>query len=103
LAPVSDRGAVPEAVTACLDARQQPGESATTSLLAFLRNKQLLLVLDNCEHVIDAAGSLAESIAHHCPKVTVLATSREALGVEGETLRPLGSLVVPPEDASQDD
>jgi predicted ATPase/class 3 adenylate cyclase len=99
LAPVIDRRAVPEAVAACLDVRVQPGESRTESLLTFLRDKRLLLVLDNCEHVIDAAGSLGESIARGCPHIGLIATSREALGVDGELLRPLGSLEVPDEQS----
>ena len=100
LAAVTDPGAVPEAVCACLGVRQQQRESVTTSLLELLRNKQLLLVLDNCEHVIDEARSLAEAIAHACAGVVVLATSREALGIDGELLRPVGSLAVPEEHAS---
>jgi predicted ATPase/class 3 adenylate cyclase len=103
LAAITDRGVVPEAVADCLDARQQPGESATTSVLSFLRNKHLLLVLDNCEHVIESVGSLTEAIAHACPNITVLATSREALGVDGELVRPVGSLAIPPEGAAQAD
>ena len=63
-----------------------------TTLVSFLRHKQLLLVLDNCEHVLDAAGSLTEALARGCPDARVLATSREALAVEGEVLRPLRSL-----------
>jgi predicted ATPase/class 3 adenylate cyclase len=103
LAPVSDRTAVPEAVAACLEVREQPGESFTSSLVAFLRHKRVLLVLDNCEHVIDSAGTLAEAITHGCPHVQVLATSREGLAIDGELLRPVGSLGVPDERASVDD
>ncbi len=100
LAAITDRGAVPDAVSACLGVRQQQRESVTTNVLEFLRSKQLLLVLDNCEHVIDEAGALAEAIAHACPGVVVLATSREALGIDGELVRPVGSLAVPDEHAS---
>ena len=59
-----------------------------------LRRRQLLLVLDNCEHVIDGAGELAGSIAAGCPGVTILATSREGLGVDGERLIPVGPLAI---------
>jgi predicted ATPase/class 3 adenylate cyclase len=103
LAAVSDRAAVPEAVAACLEVREQPGESLVSSLVAFLRTKRALLVLDNCEHVIEAAGSLAETISHGCPDVQVLATSREALAIDGELLGPVGSLAVPDERASAED
>jgi predicted ATPase/class 3 adenylate cyclase len=95
LAPVTDRGAVPEAVAMCLGASQRPGESLLESVVSFLRQKELLLVLDNCEHVIDAAGSLIETIVHRCPGVVVLATSREALAIDGEVLRPVRPLGVP--------
>ena len=53
----AERG--PGAVAACLEVRQLPGESLTSSLVSFLRHKRVLLVLDNCEHVIDSAGTLA--------------------------------------------
>jgi predicted ATPase/class 3 adenylate cyclase len=95
LAPVTDRRAVPEAVARCLGASQQPGESLAGSVVGFLRHKQMLLVLDNCEHVIDAAGTLIEAIVHGCPEVVVLATSREALAIDGEVLRPVRPLGVP--------
>jgi predicted ATPase/class 3 adenylate cyclase len=100
LAPVVDRSVVAEAVAGCLGLRLQPGEPAASTLVACLRRKRLLLVLDNCEHVLDEAGSLAEAIVHACPGVTVLATSREALAADGERLWPLGSLPVPDPNAS---
>jgi predicted ATPase/class 3 adenylate cyclase len=103
LAPVRDRAAVPEAVAACLQVREQPGESLLSSLVAFLRAKRVLLVLDNCEHVIEEVGSLAETITHACAEVQVLATSREALAIDGELLGPVGSLPVPGERASAED
>jgi predicted ATPase/class 3 adenylate cyclase len=100
LAAVSDGRAVPEAVAASLEVRPEPGISLTANLLGFLRHKQLLLVLDNCEHLVEAAGALAEAITHACPRVAVLVTSREALGVDGERLRPLGPLPVPGDRSS---
>jgi predicted ATPase len=103
LAAVSDRAAVPAAVAACLEVREQPGDSLMSSLVAFLRAKHVLLVLDNCEHVIEAVGWLAETITHDCPKVQVLATSREALAIDGELLGPVGSLPVPDERTSAED
>ena len=103
LATVADRAAVADALAACFNLRLNPGAPAEASLFAFLRDKRLLLIMDNCEHVIDAAGSLAEAIAHRCAGVAVLATSREALGVEGELLRPLRSLKVPEIDAAPED
>lgn len=70
------------------------------SLVAFLRDKRLLLVLDNCEHVIDAAAGLAAHIVRVAPQVHILATSREALRIEGEHIHRLMPLAVPPDDAS---
>jgi predicted ATPase len=63
----------------------------------------VLVVLDNCEHVIEAVGSLADTITHASPEVRVLATSREALAIDGELLGPVGSLPVPEEPASAED
>ena len=64
----------------------------TQSVIAALQSRSALLVLDNCEHVIDGAAELTQAIARHCPDVKVLATSREALGVSGEQLIAVGPL-----------
>ena len=68
------------------------------ALLAHLRDKRMLLILDNCEHVIGAAAPLAAEIFHGAPHVHILATSREALRVEGEQVHRLAPLAVPPDD-----
>jgi predicted ATPase/DNA-binding winged helix-turn-helix (wHTH) protein len=75
------------------------GEHITATLMAFLRTTRMLLVLDNCEHVIDAAASLAETICSEARAVHILATSREALRVEGEHAHWLRPLASPPQDA----
>ncbi len=80
----SDSGAVGHAVADTLGLHQQTGAGMADSIVAALADKQLLLVLDNCEHVIDAAAQLASSILRGCPDVTILATSREPLAVDGE-------------------
>jgi predicted ATPase/DNA-binding SARP family transcriptional activator len=98
LAPV-DSGAVSHALTATLRLQQQQGLGIEDSLIEYLRTRELLLVVDNCEHVLDAAARMLDQIARHCPKVSVLATSREALGVEGERLLPVPPLT--DEDAAQ--
>ncbi|WP_371616665.1 BTAD domain-containing putative transcriptional regulator [Streptomyces sp. NBC_00454] len=67
-------------------------EDATTLLVEHCANRRLLLVLDNCEHVIAAAADLADRLLAHCPGVRILATSREPLGVPGETIRPVEPL-----------
>lgn len=76
------------------------GEVALPTLLAFLRTTRMLLVFDNCEHVIDAAASLAEMIFSQASEVHILATSREALRVEGEHAHWLRPLESPPPDSS---
>ena len=80
-----------------LDVRSPTGTAATDALRRYLRNRDLLLVLDNCEHVVDACAELADALLTSCRNVRIMATSRESLGVSGETvwrLEPLG-----PEDA----
>src|SRR6266702_8193933 len=71
-------------------------------LLDVLGDRPALLVLDNCEHVIDAAAGLAAKILAACPRVTILATSREPLGVPGEQRLPVAPLAVPPQNSSED-
>ncbi|MGR7025594.1 BTAD domain-containing putative transcriptional regulator [Geodermatophilus sp. URMC 62] len=109
LAPVSDPAAVPQAVLDALGVREValPDQhtdrhrgDARARLVAHLRDARCLLVVDNCEHVVDAAADLVADLLGRCPGVRVLATSREPLGVDGETLHPLGPLAVPAEGAS---
>ncbi|WP_198654095.1 MULTISPECIES: AfsR/SARP family transcriptional regulator [Nocardia] len=95
LAPVTDGGAVALAVATASGARRQPGADATESLIAFLASREILLVVDNCEHVLADAAELVTRILRRCPAVTVLATSRAALGVPGEHLHPTAPLPVP--------
>ncbi|MFJ5707011.1 BTAD domain-containing putative transcriptional regulator [Streptomyces sp. NPDC093105] len=103
LAPVRDPETVPEAVLAALGARETVLRGAgaeelrtagdpLSRLVEHCAGRRMLLLLDNCEHVVGAAARLAESVLARCPGVRVLATSREPLGVPGERLRPLGPL-----------
>lgn len=71
---------------------------ATPSLIAYLRNKRILLILDTCEHLVEAVASLAARIFESASQVHILATSREALRVEGEHIYRLGALACPPDD-----
>ncbi|HEX9468378.1 MAG TPA: NB-ARC domain-containing protein, partial [Bradyrhizobium sp.] len=73
-------------------------DDATPSLIAYLREKRILLILDTCEHLIDAVATLASTIYMTAPQVHILATSREALQVEGEHVYRLDPLACPPED-----
>ena len=92
LGPVADPGAVPDAVAKCLGAPPQPGASIEASIVDVLRDRRLLLVLDNCEHLLDAVRTLVATIVGACPTVTILATSREPLGLAGERVHVVRSL-----------
>ena len=94
LAAVTDPAAVPDAVAAVLGITQQPGKTVTESVASALEGRSRLLVLDNCEHVRDAAGDLVEAILAQSATVRILATSREGLGVADEQLWLVPSLDV---------
>jgi predicted ATPase len=94
LAAVTDPAAVPDAVAAVLGITQQPGKTVSESVAAALEGRVRLLVFDNCEHVLDAAADLIEAVLAHSATVTILATSREGLGVADEHLWPVPSLDV---------
>jgi predicted ATPase/class 3 adenylate cyclase len=94
LAPIRDPGLVPDAVAAAVGIRDQPGRSLIEVLCDALEHRQLLLVLDNCEHVIGAVAQVADQLLDRCSDVRLLATSREALGIDGEYRWPTPSLSV---------
>ncbi|HEV3295555.1 MAG TPA: AAA family ATPase, partial [Streptosporangiaceae bacterium] len=98
LAPVQDPQQVPAVVAASLGVREQPGVPAGGTLARVLARQQLLLVLDNCEHVIGAAAGLCAELLAACDDLRVLATSREPLAVAGEARYRLAPLVVPDPD-----
>lgn len=83
---------VPRAVAAVVRVPEGPGQTVTQALLTGLADRRALLVLDNCEHVVDGAAELARAVAAGCPGVTVLATSRERLGIVGEQVVPVDPL-----------
>ena len=83
LAPLTDRESVPQAVAEALSVRESPGVPPAEAISHALRGKKLLLVLDNCEHLVEAAATLAETLFLGCPGLRILATSREVLGVDG--------------------
>jgi predicted ATPase/DNA-binding SARP family transcriptional activator len=95
LAPLDSGAALGHIVAAVLRLKEKPGLGIDGTVVEYLRAHELLLVLDNCEHVLDAAASLVEQIVAECHGVSVLATSREMLGVQGERIVP----VPPLEDA----
>jgi predicted ATPase/DNA-binding SARP family transcriptional activator/DNA-binding CsgD family transcriptional regulator len=95
LAPLSEGALVAQAVAAALGVQEQPDRSLTDTLVNHLRSKRTLLVLDNCEHLLDAVTRLADTFLNSCPDLRVLATSRESLNVEGELHWLVPSLSVP--------
>jgi predicted ATPase len=94
LAPVGDPAVVPEAVATALGVTPRAGLSVTASVAQALAGRRLLVVLDNCEHVLDAAAGLVEAVLAGTLSVRVMATSREGLRVGGEQLWPVPSLGV---------
>jgi len=94
LAAVADPAAVPDAVAAVLGIIQQPGKSVANSVAAALEGRVRLLVFDNCEHVVDSVADLVEAILAASASVTILATSREGVGVSDEQLWRVPSLDV---------
>ena len=100
--PVQDATAVPDVIAATLGVQQRLGSTVTDRLVEYLRTKNLLLVLDNCEHVLDAAADLADALVRECPDLRVLATSREPLGIDGERVLPVQPLPVPPPSMPRD-
>ena len=108
LAAAEDAESMSQLVAATLGVQPKPGASLLESIVSFLQPKALLVILDNCEHVIDAAGRLAEGVVGRCPDVRIVATSREGLAVAGEQVWPLRTLQVPdpslaPEEIAADD
>ncbi len=95
LAPLSDPTLVPQTVASTLHVREQPGRPIIETLSNFLGPKTILLVLDNCEHLVAACARLAEALLQTCPHLRMLATSQEPLRIPGETIFPVPSLAVP--------
>ncbi len=103
LAPVRDGGQVPAVVAAALGVREQPGVPVAEAVARVLARQQLLLVLDNCEHVIGAAAELCAGLLQACDDIRILATSRERLRIAGEAGYRLAPLPIPgPDDAGND-
>jgi predicted ATPase/class 3 adenylate cyclase len=102
LAPVADPAVVTQTVCAALDITPQGSTPALKVLTDYLRPKKILLVVDNCEHLIDASAQLCDALLHACPHLRILASSREALGIEGEHAYRVPSLSLPhPKDEFQ--
>lgn len=100
LAVVGDADAMAQVIATGVGCVQRPGMSLAQSIVEYLKPRELLLLLDNCEHLLDEAAEIVEAITHHCPGVTVLATSREPLEVDGERVIRVRSLETPPQGAA---
>lgn len=95
LAPITDPVLVTRAICTALDVTPQGNTPVLNVLTDYLKHKKLLLVLDNCEHLIDACAKLCDLLLHTCPNLRILASSREALGTDGENAYHVPSLSLP--------
>ena len=95
LAPLFEAALVPKAVAEALEVTERPVDPLVDTLAEVLRDRQLLLLLDNCEHLLEATARLADVLLDSCPRLRIMATSREALGIEGEVRWLVPPLSVP--------
>ena len=98
-APVSDPQLVAQTVATTLSLPESPGRPLESTLIDYLRRRKLLLIFDNCEHLIDECARVADLIHRGCPEVYILASSREALGIAGERIFRVRSLPLPPDQS----
>jgi predicted ATPase/DNA-binding SARP family transcriptional activator len=96
LAALSDPSLVPQTIATALGVREEPGRPIGETVTDYLRPRQVLLLLDNCEHLLADCAAQAEALLRSCPGVRILATSREGLNISGETTYRLPSLSLPP-------
>ena len=101
LAPINDENLVPKTVAAGLGLAEPQQGTVTDGLIRWLADRDALLILDNCEHLMDATTELVQDLVSRCRATTILVTSREALGLPGERIYPVRPLPVPP--AGSDD
>lgn len=95
LAPVTDPAQIAQAAAAALGIREYPGLTLRDSLIEYLGSRELLLLLDNCEHLIGGVSEFVEAVVSSAPRVRILCTSREPLGISGERLWRIPSLTLP--------
>ncbi|MGA3170572.1 MAG: adenylate/guanylate cyclase domain-containing protein [Chthoniobacteraceae bacterium] len=95
LATVDEPDKTAPAIAAALQVREEPGQPLLLTLTNYLRNKRLMLILDNCEHLIAECARIAETLLRACPGLQILASSREPLGIAGERTWPVPSLSIP--------
>ena len=95
LAPLADPALILQTIASVLGVRAQIGMPLMNIVIDYLRAKNLLLILDNCEHLVEASAQLADEFLHHAPHIKIIASSREALGIHGETVYRVPSLSLP--------
>jgi len=103
LAPLTDPDRIAERVAAALSVQEQPGRPLLDALTSHLRRKELLLLLDNVEHLVRESAELAEQLLMNCPSIKILVTGREALLIDGETTLQIPSLSLPEKGESSPD
>jgi predicted ATPase/class 3 adenylate cyclase len=94
-APISDPSLILQTIASVFDIGEVPGMHLKTLLHDFLREKQLLLILDNCEHLVEASAKVVDELLHVAPNLKIISSSREALGINGETVYRVPSLSLP--------
>ncbi|MCA1648430.1 MAG: LuxR C-terminal-related transcriptional regulator [Chloroflexi bacterium] len=102
LAPLTDPALVPQTVASAVGAREQPGRSLVATLIDVIHRRRLLVVLDNCEHLVYACAALADELLPACPNLRLLTTSREPFGLAGETVWRVPSLLRPEPEMAPD-
>jgi len=98
LAPMTDERLVPQSVASVLGVKEEAGHPVIEALLKYIKDRRLLIILDNCEHLLRACGDLAKLLLQSGPHISILTSSREPLRVTGETTYPLAPLSVPDPD-----
>jgi predicted ATPase/class 3 adenylate cyclase len=99
LTDLIDDSLIPETIAATLHVREQPGVPILTTLAQQIGDRRILLVFDDCDHVLEAVATAADDLLRACSGLRALATSREALGIAGESLYPVASMALPAPDA----
>jgi non-specific serine/threonine protein kinase len=100
LASIVDPAFIVSTIAAVFELRESQGVSPFTVLVDYLRAKGVLLVLDNCEHLVEASARIADQLLHACAKLKIIASSREALGIDGEMVYRVPSLSLPASSSS---
>lgn len=101
LAALSDPALVPQAVAGVLGVKEASGKTLQQSLVEWLKPRRLLLILDNCEHLLAGCASLTADLLRSCPQIRILASSREPLNVPGEQVYRVPPLSLPPPGRSR--